>query len=43
MTKDEMVEWHHRLTGHGFGWTPGVVMDRETWHAVVHGVAKSQT
>ena len=23
-TKDEMVGWHHRLTGHGFGWTPGV-------------------
>ena len=19
-----MVEWHHRLGGHGFGWTPGV-------------------
>ena len=24
MTKDEMVGWHHRLDGHGFGWTPGV-------------------
>ena len=24
MTKDEMVGWHHRLKGHGFGWTPGV-------------------
>ena len=24
MTKDEMVGWHHRLIGHGFGWTPGV-------------------
>ena len=23
-TKDEMVGWHHRLNGHGFGWTPGV-------------------
>ena len=20
----EMVGWHHRLNGHGFGWTPGV-------------------
>ena len=19
---DEMVGWHHRLNGHGFGWTP---------------------
>ena len=23
MTEDEMVGWHHRLDGHGFGWTPG--------------------
>ena len=24
MTKDEMVGWHHRVNGHGFGWTLGV-------------------
>ena len=24
MTEDELVGWHHRLNGHGFGWTPGV-------------------
>ena len=24
MTEDEMVGWHHRLDGYGFGWTPGV-------------------
>ena len=24
MTEDEMVGWHHRLNGYGFGWTPGV-------------------
>ena len=24
MTEDEMVVWHHRLNGHGFGWTLGV-------------------
>ena len=23
-TEDEMVGWHHRLNGHGFGWTLGV-------------------
>ena len=23
-TEDEMVGLHHRLNGHGFGWTPGV-------------------
>ena len=22
--EDEMAGWHHRLNGHGFGWTPGV-------------------
>ena len=24
LTEDEIVGWHHRLNGHGFGWTPGV-------------------
>ena len=24
MTEDEMIGWHHRLDGHGFGWTLGV-------------------
>ena len=24
MTEGEMVGWHHRLNGRGFGWTPGV-------------------
>ena len=24
MTEDEMVGWHHRLSGHEFGLTPGV-------------------
>ena len=24
MTEDEMVGWHHRLNGHGFGRIPGV-------------------
>ena len=23
-TEDEMVGWHHRLNGHGFGWTLGI-------------------
>ena len=23
-TEDEMVGWHLRLDGHGFGWTPGI-------------------
>ena len=24
MTEDEIVGWHHRYNGCGFGWTPGV-------------------
>ena len=24
MTEDKMVGSHHRLNGHGVGWTPGV-------------------
>ena len=43
MTEDEMVGWHHRLYGHGFGWTPGVKDGQGAWCATVHGVAKSQT
>ena len=39
-----MVGWHHQLNGHEFEQALlETVEDREAWHAVVHGVAKSQT
>ena len=40
MTEDEMVGWHHRLNGHGFGWTLGVGDGQGGLCAAVHGVAK---
>ena len=43
MTEDEMAGWHHRHNEHGFGGLQELVMDREAWSAVVHGISKSQT
>ena len=42
-TEDEMVGWHHRHNGHGFGWTLGVGDGQGGLATVVHGVVNSQT
>ena len=41
--EDEMVGWHHQLNRHEFEQTPGDSEGPGSWHAAVHGVAKSQT
>ena len=38
-----MAGWHHELDGCEFDELQELVTDRETWHASIHGVAKSQT
>ena len=43
MTEDEMAGWHHWLDGRESSELQELVMDREAWHAAIHGVAKSQT
>jgi len=42
----QRMRWLDSITdsmGLGFGGLQELVMNREAWHAVVHGVAKSQT
>ena len=41
--EDEMVGWYHRPDGHEFEQALGINDGQGTWHAAVHGVAKSQT
>ena len=43
MTEDGMAGWYHRLDGPSLSELREMVMDREAWRAVIHGVAKSRT
>ena len=44
MTEDEMVGWHRLdMMDMNLSRLQKLVMDREAWHAAVHGVTKSWT
>jgi len=43
MTEDEMVGWHHRLSGLESEQTQGDSEGQEAWSAAAHGVTESQT
>ena len=43
MTEDEMAGWHHRLDGPELNELRELVIDREAWHAAIHGVVKNRT
>ena len=38
-----MAGWHHDSMDMSLSRLQELVMEREAWHAAIHGVAKSQT
>ena len=40
--REEVVGWHYQLEGHEFGQALGDGEAQGSWHAAVHGVAKSR-
>ena len=42
-TQDEMVGWHHLLSGHDLSKLHEILKGKEAWHALVHGVIEWDT
>ena len=42
-TEDEIVGWHHGLSGHELSKLHNIVKDRESRHVAVHGITKLDT
>ena len=43
MTEDEMAGWHTDSIDMSLGELRELMIDREAWHAAIHGIAKSWT
>ena len=41
--ENEMAGWHHDSMDVSLSELPELVMDREAWRAVIHGVTESRT
>ena len=41
VVEDDMIRWHHQLSGYEFEQTLGDMKDTGTWRAAVHGVKES--
>ena len=43
MAENEMLGWHHHLSGLEFLQAPEMVKERVAWRVAVHGFTKSET